>query len=115
MADYANPGRDEATYMGVINTAATLAGTTAGYFLAGVTGNPLKQSMEIVGGEVGGSGLGTALTYNVVLFRASVEALMYGFGRDPKMQEEYMGLVAYTGRTEHWDEIQAKVDAELRH
>ncbi len=105
LVDYANPGRDESTYMGIIDALSTITGTAIGYDAAGITGRAFSDSMKVVGGEMAGSGLGTALSYNKVLWRSSVEACMYSYGRDPKLTEQYFGSVSYTGKVQSLDSV----------
>jgi len=93
LVDMANPGRDESTYMAVINTLTGIAGTAAGYELAGYG----MTAVQAPAGSYIGQGIGTAVGYNSTLYRSSVEACMFSLGRDPKLVEQYFGLAAYFG------------------
>lgn len=93
LVDYTNPGRSEAVYTGLINGIATLVGTVIGYTVADIG----RRSLEAVTGTIAGSSAGTALSYNIVLYRAAIEACMFSYGRDPKLTEQYFGFVKYNG------------------
>lgn len=108
LVDYANPGRDESTYMALTSAITTLVGTAISYDAAGLG----IESIEAVSGSIVGSNAGTAIGYNTVLYRSSVEACMFSFGRDPKLTEQYFGLVAYTGEVENFENIARRLRAE---
>lgn len=97
LVDYANPGRDEATYTGIVNAMTTIAGTALGYKWADIGGQAFNNSMKVVGSEVSGGGLGTALTYNSPLYRSAVENCVNALGRDKHGVEDYFAIGAYTG------------------
>lgn len=105
MVDYANPGRSESAYMGLITGIATLVGTAITYTTAGVG----ATAGEAVSGTIIGSSAGTALGYNLVLYRSAVEACMYSYGRDPKLTEQYFGLVKYSSKVEEYKETAEKL------
>jgi len=106
--DYTNPGRSEAAYTGLINGIATLIGTAITYTTAGIG----STSLEAVSGTIAGSSAGTALTYNIVLYRGAVEACMFSLGRDPKLTEQYFGLVKYSGKVQEFTEVAKKLTAK---
>jgi len=97
LIDYANPGRDESTYTGIINGLTTIAGTALGYGWAGIGGEAFKNSMKVVGSEVGGGSVGTILTYDSPLYRSSVETCVNALGRDKHAVDDYFFSGAYTG------------------
>lgn len=105
LVDYTNPGRSEAVYTGLINGISTLIGTVVGYAVAEI-GN---RSLEAVTGTIAGSSAGTALTYNIVLYRGAVEACMFSLGRDPKLTEQYFGLVKYNGKVQEFTKAAEKL------
>src|SRR3989344_964777 len=56
--------------------------------------------------------IGTAITYNIVLYRGAVEACMFSLGRDPKLTEQYFGLVKYSGKVQEFTEVAKKLTAK---